>query len=118
MPAQKLTKARLAQILIMLTILVVAFIWRSLSYQPLEEIDCSQKERCELTLDNSKMIIYRASHQIKIQTDKNNNLKIDLDQNKASNIPFSDNIILLDASTATSIKIRNKDNTIIAVIVL
>ncbi|BAC94434.1 conserved hypothetical protein [Vibrio vulnificus YJ016] len=118
MPAQKLTKARLAQILIMLTILVVAFIWRSLSYQPLEEIDCSQKERCELTLDNSKMIIYRASHQIKIQTDKNNNLKIDLDQNKASNIPFSDNIILLDASTATSIKIRNKDNTTIAVIVL
>ncbi|EIV1854416.1 hypothetical protein ACWOGY_002907 [Vibrio vulnificus] len=118
MPAQKLTKARLAQILIMLTILVVAFIWRSLSYQPLEEIDCSQKERCELTLDNSKMIIYRASQQIKIQTDKNDNLKIDLDQNKTSNIPFSDNIILLDASTATSIKIRNKDNTTITVIVL
>ena len=118
MPAQKLTKARLAQIILMLSLLIVAFVWRTMSYQSLQTISCSGKEMCEFTIEGTKIVITRINGQIKVQTDEISTLKIDLDQNKASNIPFSDNIILLDASTATSIKIRNKDNTTIAGIVL
>lgn len=43
MAAEKLTRGRLAQIIIMLTLLVVAFFWRSLIYTPRPTIiDCKE----------------------------------------------------------------------------
>ncbi len=42
MAAQKLTKARLAQILIMLSLLIGAFFWRTFTYETNREVDCSQ----------------------------------------------------------------------------
>ncbi|ELP5729541.1 hypothetical protein QTV44_002812 [Vibrio vulnificus] len=117
MPAQKLTKARLAQIIIMLTILVAAFIWRSLSYQPVKTIDCSQKWRCELTLEGDKITFYRTNGQIQIQTDKIDTFKIDLDQGSESKF-VSDLTIIDMKELKQNIRIFHKTNTLVAIIIL
>ncbi len=80
MPAQKLTKARLAQILITLSVLVVAFFWRTFTHETPSHIDCSQKERCDVTIAGEKISINRNTNGILIETPKNRNLKIDLNQ--------------------------------------
>ncbi|MGP8305014.1 hypothetical protein [Vibrio sp. YIC-376] len=80
MPAQKLTKARLAQILIMLSILVVAFFWRTFTHETPNTVDCSQKERCDLTISGEKISINRDSTGISFESPKSSSLKIDLDQ--------------------------------------
>lgn len=83
MPAQKLTKVRLAQILIMLSILVGAFFWRTFTYETPDSIDCSQKERCDLTISGEKISINRNSMGISFETPKSSSLKIDPDQSGA-----------------------------------
>ncbi len=80
MPAQKLTKARLAQILIMLSVLVVAFFWRTFTHETPRRVDCSQKERCDVTIGGVIVTINRNTNGILIETPKSSSLKIDLDQ--------------------------------------
>ncbi len=80
MPAQKLTKARLAQILIMLTVLIVAFFWRTFTYETPSQVDCSQKERCNVTISGEIIAINRNTKGILIEVPKSSSLKIDLDQ--------------------------------------
>lgn len=80
MPAQKLTKARLAQILIMLVVLVVAFFWRTFTHETPGRFDCSQKERCDVTISGEIITINRNTNGILIETPKSSSLKIDLDQ--------------------------------------
>ncbi|MDF2152180.1 hypothetical protein [Vibrio sp. CAU 1672] len=80
MPAQKLTKGRLAQILIMLSLLVTAFMWRSLSHQSTRTVDCSQKIRCDVTIGGEKITIKQNRGEISIQSAENSRLKIDPNQ--------------------------------------
>ncbi|TOP98943.1 hypothetical protein, partial [Vibrio parahaemolyticus] len=80
MPAQKLTKARLAQILIMLSLLVGAFFWRTFTHETSTSVDCSQKERCDVTIGEDKITINRDSSGILIETTESTGLKIDLNQ--------------------------------------
>ncbi|MGR4990366.1 hypothetical protein ACPV3U_12400 [Vibrio rotiferianus] len=80
MAAQKLTKARLAQILIMLSVLITAFVWRTFNYESMRSVDCSQKERCDVTIGRENIQIRVLSDKISIQTAKNSRVKIDLNQ--------------------------------------
>ncbi|TNZ67569.1 hypothetical protein CGK42_21070, partial [Vibrio parahaemolyticus] len=80
MPAQKLTKARLAQILIMLSLLVGAFFWRTFTHETSTSVECSQKERCDVTIGEDKITINRDSSGILIETTESTGLKIDLNQ--------------------------------------
>ncbi len=80
MPAQKLTKARLAQILITLSVLACAFFWRTFTYETPSNVDCSQKERCDITISGDKITIKRDSVGISFETLKSSSIKIDLDQ--------------------------------------
>ncbi len=80
MPAQKLTKARLAQILIMLSVLAGAFLWRTFTHETPNSIDCSQKQRCDLTISGERITINRDSEGISIEALKSSTIKIDLDQ--------------------------------------
>ncbi|MGI2943926.1 hypothetical protein [Vibrio diabolicus] len=80
MPAQKLTKARLAQILIMLSVLIGAFSWRTFTHESVTSIDCSQKERCDVTIEGEIITINRDSTGISLETMKSSTLKIDLNQ--------------------------------------
>lgn len=58
MAAQKLTKARLIQILVLLAVLITAFVWRTITYKevrPAEEVSVlCQKESGECVEDISK----------------------------------------------------------------
>lgn len=80
MPAQKLTKARLAQILIMLSVLIGAFFWRTFTHESVTSIDCSQKERCDVTIEGEIITINRDSTGISLETIKSSTLKIDPNQ--------------------------------------
>ncbi len=80
MPAQKLTKARLAQILITLMVLVAVFFWRTFTHETPDRVDCSQKERCNVTIAEVIITINRNTKGILIETPKNSSLKIDLNQ--------------------------------------
>lgn len=80
MAAQKLTKARLVQILIMLSLLIGAFFWRTFTYETNREVDCSQKQRCDVTIGAEKIIINKTSKGFSIESSKTDSLKIDLNQ--------------------------------------
>ncbi|OOF26510.1 hypothetical protein BZJ19_05135 [Salinivibrio proteolyticus] len=60
MAAEKLTKGRLAQILVMLTLLVSAFVWRTLFYSPgLTSIDCDDGKGVCGTSHSPKLVTYQ-----------------------------------------------------------
>ncbi|MCL9783271.1 hypothetical protein M9194_17720 [Vibrio sp. S4M6] len=52
MPAQKLTKGRLAQISLMLVVLLVAFFWRTFSYDQVEKLRCNINSSCDFSVNN------------------------------------------------------------------
>ena len=54
MAAQKLTKGRLAQIIVMLTVLVGAFIWRTINFSKPEAISCFLQPNCSFTIDKAR----------------------------------------------------------------
>lgn len=118
MPAQKLTKARLAQIIFMLALLIIAFVWRTMSYQSLQTINCSGKEICEFTIESTKIVIKRINGQIKVQTDENSTLKIDLDQNASDAYAVSGTMALDIKESTPQVKIRDSNNTLVALITL
>lgn len=56
MAAEKLTRGRLAQILLMMLMLVSAFIWRSIT-SPIAEIVCYQKQSCQFLFDKTTVTL-------------------------------------------------------------
>ncbi|MDE1314097.1 hypothetical protein MEG05_07690 [Vibrio aestuarianus] len=61
MAAEKLTKHRLAQITITLIILVGAFIWRTLSYNNLEQKTCNPHPNCSVFVNGEKITIVKSA---------------------------------------------------------
>lgn len=57
MAAEKLTKARLAQIIAIFTVLLVAFIWRSYHYESKDKsaIECQINEPCFIQIEKMKL---------------------------------------------------------------
>ena len=53
MAAEKLTRGRFAQIIIMLTLLIVAFTWRTIDHDPTIEIVCTEQSKCTFFVNNS-----------------------------------------------------------------
>jgi hypothetical protein len=54
MAAEKLTKGRLAQILFMMAVLIIAFVWRSVTHSN-NEIICTQYEDCTVDINDQKL---------------------------------------------------------------
>lgn len=54
MAAEKLTKARLAQILFMMVVLVIAFTWRSVTHSN-KEVLCDAEQNCTVQIDQLKI---------------------------------------------------------------
>ncbi len=56
MAAEKLTSARLIQIIIMMTLLVTAFVWRTLDYQDAEDqgVCLSSDKQCDFPVSDDK----------------------------------------------------------------
>ena len=76
MPAQKLTPARLIQIIVMLTILIGAFIWRTYEYQDDETAYSScviKNQRCSVKISSERLDIQEvAPGQLRISKPNSN----------------------------------------------
>ena len=57
MAAQKLTKGRLVQIIIMLVILIAVFTWRTVTYVNDETIDCIVSKPCQFGIEQHNVLI-------------------------------------------------------------
>lgn len=53
MAAEKLTKARLAQILITLLVLISAFLWRTFSHESGTHITCGMEKPCQFDIEEA-----------------------------------------------------------------
>lgn len=59
MAAQKLTRGRFVQIIIMLTLLITAFIWRTITFSEGNKIDCSLQKNCTFTVNDVELTANR-----------------------------------------------------------
>lgn len=65
MAAQKLTKARLAQIIIMMSVLIAAFSYRTVTHDVSNTVDCSVNQQCQLVLGQENIIfLYHSSTKV------------------------------------------------------
>jgi hypothetical protein len=55
MAAERLTKARLAQILAMLTLLVIAFTWRTFNHDMEPKVECQVNKQCIISISANKI---------------------------------------------------------------
>ncbi|MFA0553308.1 hypothetical protein AB4538_20910 [Vibrio lentus] len=91
MAAQKLTKGRLVQIIVMLVILIAAFTWRTVTYDQDETINCIVSKPCQITIDKHNVLISDNNLGYLIETSKTGKFIISydengiLEENKASN---------------------------------
>lgn len=79
MAAQKLTKGRLVQIIVMLVILLAAFTWRTVTYDNNETITCIVSKPCEFGIDNNNVSISGDSQGYSIETSKTGKFIINYD---------------------------------------
>ncbi|PNH93754.1 hypothetical protein [Vibrio diazotrophicus] len=63
MAAEKLTKHRLAQILITLTLLVIAFFWRTITYTEVSTVTCKPQPNCFVFVNNEKITVTKNDKQ-------------------------------------------------------
>ncbi|WP_102412486.1 hypothetical protein [Vibrio cyclitrophicus] len=68
MAAQKLTKGRLVQIIVMLVILIAAFTWRTVTYDNYETVSCIISKPCEFGIDKHNVLISGDSLGYSIET--------------------------------------------------
>ncbi|HDZ9461962.1 hypothetical protein [Vibrio cholerae] len=57
MAAEKLTKARLAQILITLLVLISAFLWRTFSHESGTLITCGMEKPCQFDIEGERVTV-------------------------------------------------------------
>ncbi|MGO1296599.1 MAG: hypothetical protein ACTMIA_04725 [Vibrio sp.] len=61
MPAEKLTKQRLTQIVIIMLLLIGAFTWRSFTYQNEKNLSCAGRDQCKVQIDEHMIEIVKTS---------------------------------------------------------
>ncbi|MCZ4294239.1 hypothetical protein [Vibrio sinaloensis] len=66
MAAEKLTRGRFVQIIIMLTLLITAFIWRTITFSDGEIIDCRLKTNCTFTVNGNEFAAKRTKDRLLI----------------------------------------------------
>ncbi|ASK55406.1 hypothetical protein CEQ48_11640 [Vibrio tarriae] len=63
MAAEKLTKARLAQILITLQVLISAFLWRTFSHESGTLITCGMEKPCQFYIEGKRITVSQLESQ-------------------------------------------------------
>ncbi|UTV29129.1 hypothetical protein [Photobacterium atrarenae] len=61
MAAEKLTRARLAQILVLLAVLMTAFVWRTVTYENTKVLE-DHPDRCQITAESC--VMKRGNHSL------------------------------------------------------
>ncbi|WCP68519.1 hypothetical protein LYZ37_07270 [Vibrio tubiashii] len=72
MAAQKLTRGRFVQIIIMLTLLITAFIWRTVTFTEGQEIECELKPNCTFSVKNDQFSASKLEGKITLNKPSNN----------------------------------------------
>ncbi|BCL69708.1 conserved hypothetical protein [Vibrio nigripulchritudo MADA3029] len=118
MPAQKLTPARLTQIVVMLLILIAAFTWRTLDQDQGNIINCVVKT-CQFSLNKQPFEIRVTEHDIYIVGDSdkfrvsvNNNI-VSADKNNSnwliSKQQKYDHILITNKESGDYVKVIHKE---------
>ena len=68
MAAQKLTKGRFVQIIIMLTLLVAAFFWRTMTYNKVVRVNCVAQTECNFDVNGSQFTATINDKMLEIRT--------------------------------------------------
>lgn len=63
MAAEKLTKHRLAQIVITLILLLIAFFWRTITYTEVTTVICNPQPNCSVFVNNQKLTVTKDDKQ-------------------------------------------------------
>lgn len=113
MAAQKLTRGRFAQIIIMLTMLITAFIWRTVEHDEAISISCNNGEKCTFYVNNSRFEVVISDPNILIKTN-NNDWEL-RSENGNLNTPHHQNgwsLKLRPESDQITFKLTQKDESI------
>ncbi|WP_260258482.1 hypothetical protein [Vibrio intestinalis] len=68
MAAQKLTKARLIQILVMLSLLIIAFFWRTATYSQQHNVTCNLQQTCTFNVKGEQFSVVSKHGVIFVET--------------------------------------------------
>lgn len=60
MAAEKLTKLRLTQIVVTLTVLTVAFFWRTITFQDVSNQKCIAAPQCSFSVDGRQLTVTKS----------------------------------------------------------
>lgn len=105
MAAQQLTKGRFIQIIVILLILIAAFIWRTMTYQNKETINCIVSKPCQLTINKHNVLISDNNLGYLIETSKTGKFVISNGGNGILEEKEASNWILKTDDIASSITI-------------
>ncbi|ANU36434.1 hypothetical protein RJD38_14150 [Vibrio scophthalmi] len=105
MAAQKLTKGRFVQIIIMLTVLIVAFFWRTFNYEAEKKTSCKLQQPCAFYVNDAQFFAQFSPQEIKIVT-PNDSWEID----GAIALKAAKNTWQLNNSLLRNITVRSKEN--------
>ena len=72
MAAEKLTRGRFVQIIIMLTLLIGMFIWRTVTFDESKSVECQLKPNCTFTVKSTQFHANRAESKIVLVKPSNN----------------------------------------------
>ncbi|MEH0760127.1 hypothetical protein H4F20_10535 [Vibrio sp. 16] len=96
MAAEKLTRGRFVQIIIMLTILIAAFIWRTVDHPKVINVACSTDEKCTFFVNDFRFYATLSKQNIKLETDENDWRVRLIDSDEI--LPRNGNIYLINLS--------------------
>ncbi|CAK4067942.1 hypothetical protein [Vibrio sp. 16] len=96
MAAEKLTRGRFVQIIIMLTILIAAFIWRTVDHQKVINVACGIDEKCTFFVNDFRFYATLSKQNIKLETDENDWRVRLIDSDEI--LPRNGNIYLINLS--------------------
>jgi len=68
MAAQKLTKGRLVQIVLMMVVLIAAFTWRTVTYDDHYSATCKLIDSCEINIDSHNILLSKHKDGFLIET--------------------------------------------------
>lgn len=115
--AEKLTKMRLFQIMMMMIVLIVAFSWRTINYS--KSIDCKVPADCDFSIEGdsySLNLVDLSENNFSYSMKTMDLLQVEIVEGSGLVKQESDNIIILSESNSILLNVlRNGDVTKIAI---
>ncbi len=113
MAAEKLTRGRFAQIIIMLTLLIAAFIWRTIEHESMIKVACNTGEKCTFFVNESRFEIEVFENKMVLNTSEDNWSLVEPTQDVVKGNKTQSWVIKLsDPTEEISFKLRSKNESI------